>query len=98
MARQTFVLRDGVLIERHLAPPLHASDAAPNIRADGMDPIRSMVDGKVYDSKSAYYGSVRRAGCEIVGNERAPFERRPEYRSEGLGADISRAYEQSRNR
>lgn len=28
------------------------------------------ADGQRYSSKSAYYKAVRRAGCEIVGNEK----------------------------
>jgi hypothetical protein len=39
----------------------------PAIRPDSMRPIKSMADGRVYDGKSAYYKSVARAGCEIVG-------------------------------
>jgi len=71
---------------------------APMIRADGMDPIRSMADGRVYDSKSRYYGSVKAAGCEIVGNEKAPFDRRPEFVSKNVGRDIKNALEQLRSR
>ena len=32
-----------------------------------MPPIKSMADGKIYDTKGEYYKSVARAGCEIVG-------------------------------
>jgi hypothetical protein len=32
--------------------------------------IKSMADGKIYDSKSKYYQSVKDAGCVIVGNEK----------------------------
>lgn len=66
---------------------------APYIRTDGMDPLRSMADGKVYDSKSGYYKSVRQAGCEIVGDDRAGFGPRPEYRPQGVGQSIKRAIE-----
>lgn len=68
-------------------------NAAPNIRTDGMDPIVSMVSGKVHDSKSAYYREVRQAGCEIVGNDRAGFGKRPEYRPQGVAESIKRAIE-----
>jgi len=40
---------------------------SPAIRPDGMSAIKSMADGRVYDGKSAYYQSVKRAGAEIVG-------------------------------
>ena len=70
--------------------------AAPTVIRDGMDPIRSMADGKMYDGKGAYYRAVRAAGCEIVGNERAPFERQQsrEFVPDPVGPDIKRALEE----
>lgn len=64
------------------------------IRTDGMDPVKSMVSGKVHDSRSAYYREVRQAGCEIVGDDRAGFGPRPEYRPEGVAQSIKRALAQ----
>lgn len=52
---------------------------ATYVRPDGMDPIQSMVSGKMHDSRSAYYREVRQAGCEIVGNDRAGFGPAPTY-------------------
>lgn len=98
MSRETYVLRDGQLVPKHLAQPLHAGAPAPMIRTDGMDPIRSMADGRMYDSKSSYYGSVKAAGCEIVGNDKAPFDRRPEFVPSGVGRDIKTAIEQLRSK
>ena len=97
MARATYVLRDGQLVDKRFATPLHrAEGSGPNIRTDGMDAIVSMADGQTYDSKSAYYASVRRAGCEIVGDDRSGFGRPPEARSENVGRDIKTAIEQLR--
>lgn len=99
MARETYVLRNGELIEKRLAEPLHvAHGSGPNIRPDGMDPIQSQADGRMYDSKSGYYRSVRQAGCEIVGNDRSGYGPRPEYRPTGIGQDIKRSIEQLRSR
>ena len=98
MTRTTYVLRDGELVDKRRAPPLHASSDAPMIRPDGMAPIRSMADGRIYESRSRYYDSVRRAGCEIVGDERAPFDRRPEIGPNGVAQDIKIAIEQLRPR
>jgi hypothetical protein len=42
---------------------------APNIIRDALDNVQNPVNGRLYDSKSAYYQAVRKAGCEIVGNE-----------------------------
>ena len=68
------------------------------VRTDGMAPLRSMADGRVYDSRSAYYASVRAAGCEIVGDERAPFDGRPGFDPGRAGPDIKTALEQLRAR
>lgn len=77
MARETFVYRPGLgVIDKREAAPLHAAADAPYVISDGMDPVRSMVDGKTYDSKSRYYGSVRAAGCEVIGNDSVPRQRK----------------------
>ena len=98
MTRTTYVLRAGELVDKRLAPPLHARAPAPTVRPDAMDPLRSMADGRLYDSRSAYDASVRAAGCEIVGDERAPFDRRPAFEPGRAGADIKAALEQLRAR
>lgn len=43
--------------------------------SDTMEPMRSMADGKMYDSKSQYRGDLRARGLIEVGNDR--IERRP---------------------
>lgn len=68
---------------------VQASDA-PFVRTDGMDAVQSMADGRTYDSKSAYYASVRRAGCEIVGDDRSGFGRPPGYQAGDVASDIKR--------
>lgn len=95
--RETYVLRNGELVPKHLAAPLHAvHGSAPNVRPDGMDAVQSMIDGRHYDSKSAYYKSVRAADCEIVGNDRSSFreQRHDHAPPPGLKADIARAIRQ----
>jgi hypothetical protein len=98
MTRTIYVLRGGELVDKRSASPLHARAPAPTVRPDGMGPMRSMADGRIYDSRSAYHASVRAAGCEIVGDERAPFERRPVFEPGRTGADIKAAIEQLRSR
>ncbi len=39
------------------------------VQSDTMDPIRSMADGKMYDSKSRYRSDLRARGLIEVGNE-----------------------------
>lgn len=71
MSRGVWVIRDGELIPKHLAPPLHVKHGnAPYVIGDSIDYVQNMADGKRYTSKSAYYKAVRRAGCEIAGNEK----------------------------
>ncbi len=56
-----------------------------------MDAMRSMVDGRIYDSRSAYYRSVRQAGCEIVGDDVGGFASPKSYADAGVEHDIKRA-------
>lgn len=90
--RTTYVLRDGELVEKHLAEPLHeAHGAGPYVISDSMNPIRSMADGRVHDSKSRYLQGVRDAGCRVVGNDRLD---RTITSAPRAGADIKRAIQQ----
>jgi len=62
------------LVPKHLYHrPIQArSDLpAPMIINDGLDYVLNPADGKRYSSKKSYYDAVKRAGCEIVGNEKA---------------------------
>jgi hypothetical protein len=59
-----------------------------------MPAIRSHADGKIYDGKGAYYRSVTEAGCEIVGDDRSGFDRRPEFDPGPVAPDIKRAIEE----
>lgn len=64
---------------------------SPMIISDNMAPIRSMADGKMYDSKSAYERGVRATGCRVVGNDRLESSSTPLPRA---GHDIKRAIDQ----
>lgn len=44
------------------------------INSDSLNDLQNPVDGKTYDSKSAYYKAVSDAGCNIV--EDNPLERK----------------------
>src|ERR1700720_2878950 len=69
----------------------------PSIIRDGLDDVKNPVDGKVYDSKSAYYQAVRAAGCEIVGNEAekmvGPSSARPDVGRDEIGAALHKVKE-----
>lgn len=69
-----YFLRDGRLVEKHLAPPLTPRGARsdlprPMVISDHMDLLQSMANGRWYDSKAAMRGATRAAGCEEVGND-----------------------------
>lgn len=59
--------------------------SAPNVISDdlkaGINGLHNPADGKMYDSKSAYYKGVKAAGCIVMGND-APAEARKEERGD----------------
>lgn len=66
--------------------------AGSYVISDHLDDVVNHADGRRYSSKREYYRAVRRAGCEIVGNEKLP-ERRP-VEPTGVAADIVQAIRQ----
>lgn len=98
MPRSSYVYRDGKVWLRGTEPPSipvqRSGLPCPNIRPDGMSEIRSMHDGRPYDSRSGYYKSLERDGYAIVEESKESFEARPEFKSEGVEEDISRAIDQ----
>lgn len=67
----TFVFRDGVLVEKGLAPPLVQANAAPNVISDIMTETRHMATGRYHTSKSAFRAETKATGCIEVGNDPA---------------------------
>ena len=53
------------------APACHARSrlSSPMLASDQMPPVRSMLDGHLYDSKSALRSTYRAAGVTEVGND-----------------------------
>lgn len=94
--RERYVWREGLGAVNVLdLDPIEESKrsalSAPMIISDTTDPFRSMLDGRMYDSKSRYERSVKDAGCVVVGNEKVeskPVKRPP------VGPDIKRAIAQ----
>lgn len=72
---------------------------SPKLIRDGMDAVWNPVDGKHYDSKSAYYDTVKKAGYEIAGNDSSistAHERPVEVKSPSdLKEDLKAAWEQN---
>jgi len=65
--------------DEYVRPQTARSDLpAPTIIADHMKPVQSMLDGKMYDSKSALRGTYKAAGVEELGNDAPTTWKRPE--------------------
>ncbi len=94
--RGTFVYREGSLVPKHLAAPLHprgerARDLpCPMLIRDHQDPVRSMADGKLYDSKSEMRRAYRQLGFEELGSD-APTTVAPPPEPDPSG-DVIQAY------
>jgi hypothetical protein len=82
---------------RQPAPKVSDTIPRPYFISDnlgGINGLRNHADGRDYDSKSEYYRAVKRAGCEVVGNESLS---RPATKVEtpaGLKEDLHRAWSQ----
>lgn len=64
------------MVDKDTGEPSKASEGKPSWLgkrvygvADGCDPIKSMVDGTVYESKSAYRRHLKQNGYIEVGND-----------------------------
>lgn len=68
-------------IECYSLPPQGASDTlpVPNVIADTMEPVQSMLDGRMYTSKSALRSTYKAAGVVEVGND--PARLRPKKKA-----------------
>lgn len=82
MPRASYVLRDGVLVEKHLAAPLTPKGsrsravACPMYISDSIE-IQSQADGKYYTSKSKYRADLRARGLVEVGDDKRFHDRAP---------------------
>lgn len=85
---------------KRLAPPPPNAPrrfgSGPMLIRDHLPDLWCPVDDRQYDSKSAYYRTVREAGLEIVGNERREsYVAPPREPSEAeIVQDLKRAYEE----
>ena len=94
----TYVLRNGKLVEKHKAAPLHD---APSVISDIMDPTLHHADGKMYDSKKSFRAATKAAGCIEYGNDAAalPRPRKPIQMDRGQRREqIRQALYEARNK
>lgn len=72
------------------------SSDAPNIIRDGIE-MKSMVDGKVYTSKNAYYKSLGKNGLYIDDRRTSDMmpegPNRPKDGPSDVGRDVKRAWD-----
>jgi hypothetical protein len=71
----------------------------PRVISDHLDDVWNPVNGKKYDSKSAYYNAVKDAGYTIAGNDSSITQAAERARAEttapkGLKDDLKAAWEQ----
>lgn len=95
----TYVIRDGVLIEKRFAPANIPDSSAPNVISDSMPETRHMATGRIHTSKAAFREDTRISGCIEVGNDPAiTKQRKPiELSREKRRDDIRRTLYELRN-
>ena len=64
---QKWLPRHEVLAKRQASRPNNRSSLGAPLVLGSMPPIKSMIDGKIYDCKGDYYKHVERNECSIVG-------------------------------
>lgn len=57
------------IVKPKKTPPARGAFSCPMVIGDGMDPTEH-IDGKLYDSKSAFRAVTKANGCIEVGNEK----------------------------
>ena len=95
--RETYVMRGGELIPKRLAPPkIIRNDPRVHVIGDVMAPVRSMANGKIYDSKGKYRSDLRAMGLTEVGTDSAAKRPQPQkpYNSADLRRDVEIAIAQ----
>lgn len=72
----------------------------PSIMTDnigGVQGIQSQADGKYYDSKSAYYASLKEKGLEVVGDD-APQTHKPKVEEIDWKQAVAETLQQSKTK
>jgi hypothetical protein len=95
----TYVLRNGQLVEKHLATPLVSGNTAPNVISDIMEPTRHMASGRYHTSKAAFRQDTRDHNCIEVGTDQSILKpRKPiPLSGEQRRADIRRTIYELKN-
>jgi hypothetical protein len=94
MTRKTYVMRDGQLVEKHLAAPLHEVNA-PMVMGD-LQPYQSMVTGEMVTSRSRHRQILREHRLVEVGNETGYLKSKPITTPPGLKETLIREVKKHR--
>jgi hypothetical protein len=86
--RKIYVMREGKLVEKHLAMPLNES-AGPFVQGD-LSPYRSMVTGEMVSSRSRHREILRQHQLIEVGNETQYLKSKPVTTPRGLKETLIR--------
>jgi len=93
VTRTTYVIRNGELIEKSKAAPLHGD--APFVMGD-LQPYQSMVTGEMVTSRSRHRSILREHNLIEVGNETKYLKSKKPAPPPGLKDQIIRAVKQHR--
>lgn len=72
----TYVMRNGQLVEKHLAAP-RGSGFVRGVITDSIPDLVHPANGKKYDSKSTFRKVTKAYGFQEVGNEKQVDRRKP---------------------
>ena len=96
---ERMVPKEELALRRSNDPPMSNPElAAPRVISDGMEPVQSMLDGQMYDSKAHLRSTYKQAGVTEVGNDSSivapkPYKKPPPPRAkiqEAVGKAVSR--------
>lgn len=93
MTRKTYVMREGKLVEKHLADPV--SSVAPTVMGD-IQPYQSMITGEMVTSRSRHRDILRQHNCIEVGNETKYLKAKPVAPPPGLKDHVIQAVKKHR--
>ena len=97
MTRITYVYREGKWVDKTLVRG-GVERRAHFISTDSHQPFRSMADGKIYDSKSAYRRTLKERGLQEIGNEDPHKHVKKQWNMPPVSESIKQAIEEIKSR
>lgn len=93
MARATYVMRNGELVDKRFAAPLESPSLAPSVVMDTMKTAAAHpCTGVVMDSKAAFRRVTRQFGCVEIGNESVAPRNRYETPRGEIARELGRQF------